>query len=456
MDAVFYIKVLSEISNYLTLFAIALNFCIFFNPFVKNKKAKYVTNSLFTVTTIVAYAYIQDFNARIIYGTIMILTCIILYLFEGQNLKQKVYLCICFYVMRFLMTGIMAELSFYTRDLPVVTKILQQSVLADVIYFTIDRILYVVLSFLLFYLGIRLFHKTYRYKQEDITRNELLFLCIPQLTIIFVNNIVVKYFDLFSEGISNGSIKENIPPDGYRFLFYLTAYVMQLILMVTYQKMKDEQREQRQTELLTAQIRQMKNHLKQVEVLYKETQSFRHDMGNHIQIMEHLIRDNNSKEAGEYLNRIKVQQMVITPDIKTGNPVTDIILQEKMREAGDRNIEISSNYHFPSQNNIDAFDMSIILNNLLDNCLEVVNGEKSWICVDSEQVGDIYILRVSNSFIGKLNLNTETGLPVSSKGEDHGIGLHNVMCAVKKYGGDVVFEQETDCVLVSVVLPSHP
>lgn len=456
MDIIFYMKVLGEITNYFVLFATAVNFHVFFAPFLKNKKIKYITNSLFTIISMVSYAYSENFSARITYGTIMILTCFLMSAFERQNVKQKVYLCICFYVMRFLVAGIMAELSFYTRDLPVVTKILQQSVLADVIYITIDKILYVLLFSFLFYFGIRLFHKTYRNKYEDLTRNELIFLCIPQLAIMFVSNIVSKYFNLFSEGISNGSIKENIPADGYRFLFYLTAYVMQLIMVVTYQKMKDDQNERHQTDVLATQIQQMKKHLEQVELLYKEAQSLRHDMGNHIQIMEHLISDEKNKDAVEYLARLKEQQQSITPVIKTGNPVTDIILQEKMRDAESRKIEFSCNYHYPSQNNIDVFDMSIILSNLLDNCLEAVNGEKPWICVASEQVKDIYILSVSNAFTGNLELNTDTGLPVSSKGAGHGMGLHNITRVVKQYGGDVVFEQKRNQVLVSVVFPSQP
>ena len=375
---------------------------------------------------------------------------------ERQNLKQKVYLCICFYVMRFLMAGIMAELGFYTRDLPIVTRILQQSVLADVIYFTIDQTLYVLLSFLLLYFGIRLFHKTYCNKHEDLARNELLFLCIPQLVIIFVSNIVSNYFNLFNEGISNGSIRENIPADGYRFLFYLSAYAMQLILIITYQKMKDDEGKRHQTDIITTQIQEMKNHLDQVELLYKEAQSLRHDMGNHIQIMEQLIKNNNSGDAIYYLSRIKDEQINLTPTIKTENPVTDIILQEKIREAESRNISCSYDYHFPTKNNIDAFDMSIILSNLLDNCIESANGKNPRIRVWSEQVEDVYILNIENTFCGHLAINQDTGFPISSKGAGHGIGLLNVMRVAKKYGGNLVFEQEKDKIIVSVVVPSHP
>lgn len=456
MDAIIYINVLSEIARYLVLLATALNFCIFFSPFLEYKITKYITNSLFAIVTMVTYAYWEDFNAGITYGTIMALSFVIMFAIERRNLKQKVYLCICFYVMRFLMAGIMAELSFYTRDLPIVTTILQQSVLADVIYFTIDQILYVLLSFLLLYFGIRLFHKTYCNKHEDLTKNELLFLCIPQMVIMFVSNIVAKYFNLFNEGISNGSIKENIPADGYRFIFYLTAYAMQLIMIITYQKMKDDERKRHQTDIIATQIQEMKNHLEQVELLYKEAQSLRHDMGNHIQVMEHLIEADNNREAINYLSRMKEEHINITPVIKTGNPVTDIILQEKMRDAEGRSISCYFDYYYPTKNQIDAFDMSIILSNLLDNCIESANGDNPEIKVLSKQVEDVYILNIENTFHGHLVINQDTGLPISSKCAGHGIGLQNVMRVLKKYGGNLVLEQEKNKIIVSIMLPSHP
>lgn len=455
MDAVLYIKLFSEISTYFVLLATAVNFYVFFSPFLEHRKTKYITGGLFAAASFAAYAYSEDFHARTAYGIIMILLCIIMAAVERRNIKQKVYLCICFFVMRFLMAGIMAEFSFYTRDLPVVARILQQSVSANVLYFTFSQIIYVALSFLLFYFGIRIFHKAYRNKQEDLTGNELLFLCIPQLAILFVSNIVSKYFNLFFAGIENGSIRENIPADGYRLFFYLTAYAMQLVLVVTYQKMKDDQRERHQTELLAAQIRQMKIHLEQVELLYKEAQSLRHDLGNHIQVMEHLIETGSRREAIDYLSGMKAEQINITPAVKTGNPVTDIILQEKKREAENRNISCFFDFHFPTDNRIDAFDMSIVLSNLLDNCIESANGESPMLRVVSEQVEDIYILNIENTFSGRLVTDPDTGLPVSSKGLGHGIGLYNVMRVAEKYGGNLVFEQEQDKIIVGVVIPSH-
>lgn len=55
MDVILCMKVFGEISNYFVLLATAVNFHIFFSPFLKNKKTKYITDSLFTILTMVSY-----------------------------------------------------------------------------------------------------------------------------------------------------------------------------------------------------------------------------------------------------------------------------------------------------------------------------------------------------------------------------------------------------------------
>ena len=43
----------------------------------------------------------------------------------------------------------------------------------------------------------------------------------------------------------------------------------------------------------------------QVEKLYRDIRSMRHDMGNHIQTLEHLVAHNNIDDATEYLEHLK-------------------------------------------------------------------------------------------------------------------------------------------------------
>ena len=54
----------------------------------------------------------------------------------------------------------------------------------------------------------------------------------------------------------------------------------------------------------------------------------RHDMGNHIQTLEHLVAHNDMDDAAEYLEHLKNEWDEVSPEIKTGSPVIDVILME--------------------------------------------------------------------------------------------------------------------------------
>ncbi len=456
IDIITILNMASEITIHIVFIVTAIGCSVFLSPFVEKKRTKYLCGFFCAVLSILLYLVSDDFHAGPAFGLISIIFLVILYLLEKKNIRQKIFLILSFYIIRFLTAGIIAEFSFFTRELLLANEWFQKSIRMELIFFFIDRIVYILVYALILFAGIKLFHVVYHENHEDITNSELLYLSIPLFSIIFVMKIVTSYFTLFNEGIANGSIKENIPADGYRVLFYITAYAMQIIFLLAYQRLKAEQLERRQQELIENQIGQMQFHIRQVESLYEEMKSFRHDMGNHIQVMEQLVENGNRMEAKAYLARLKEEHTNISPQIKTGNAITDIIIREKMKVLEERKIEYDLEFFFPVQKNVDAFDMSIILSNLLDNAAQYVNGEQPMVKVHSKQIEDIYILNISNSFQGTVAINKDTGLPVSSRGTGHGIGLNNVMHVAQKYGGSLVFEQEKKEVIVSVIIPSHP
>ena len=66
----------------------------------------------------------------------------------------------------------------------------------------------------------------------------------------------------------------------------------------------------------------MKSIYGEVEKLYRDIRSMRHDMGNHIQTLEHLVAHNNMDDATEYWNIVKNEWSEVSTgnkDRKSGN-----------------------------------------------------------------------------------------------------------------------------------------
>ena len=239
----------------------------------------------------------------------------------------------------------------------------------------------------------------------------------------------------------------------FSFLHYLISVISILVMVTVFQNLKASQIEMAGEKLIQSQIADMKEHIQEVEKLYQDIRMLRHDMGNHIQTIEHLLDKNEKEKAAEYAAGLKQKWQDTSMEIRSGNPVTDVILAEKKRRAVERNIRFACDFYYSEEDGVDAFDVSVILNNALDNALESANGASPCVSISSYRKNNIFMIVVSNSYAGKLVTDAETDLPLSGKGgSGHGLGLANIRRVANKYLGDIVLEQEKDKVILTVML----
>ena len=135
--------------------------------------------------------------------------------------------------------------------------------------------------------------------------------------------------------------------------------------------------------------------------------------------------------------REKMQE--ISPDIRSGNPVTDAVLSVRKREMEEQGISFVCDFHYPQKGELNAFDLSIILNNALANAVEASAGEqRREIVLTSRRVKNMYIIETANVFSGSLRVEEPNGLPLTTKTEEgHGYGLSAIRHVAKTYYGDV-------------------
>ena len=291
-------------------------------------------------------------------------------------------------------------------------------------------------------MSVKLLKKVYKRKYEDLSLNELILLMIPLITLILVRHIISAYYSLWTEGIANGSIQENIHANIFRFLFYIGAYIAVILFITTYQNIKNYEEDKKLEKLLNDRIEDTKSHINEVEKLYVDMRSIKHDMANHIHVLKGLVEKNDIKEAEDYLAHMDKQVQEIGLSVKTGNPITDIIISEFDKRFKTDNISFESTFFYPDNANIDAFDISIILNNSLQNAYEAALGlDDSYVKIRSFMKKNIYIIEVKNSFTNKLTKDEDTGLYLSAKdGDNHGFGLRNIKTVAEKYYGDIDIE----------------
>ena len=198
---------------------------------------------------------------------------------------------------------------------------------------------------------------------------------------------------------------------------------------------------QAQAELqsLTQAAHAQKVYITEARARYEQTKSFRHDIKNHLSVLDGLLRGGKPEEGREYLKKLETVSESLSFPCQTGNPVVDILLGEKLGLAREIAAEVS--LVLPKPCGIDDFDLCVLFANALDNAIAACradSGAKA-IRISGKQQGDFYMLTFENTCSGE-------PLPPA------GTGLSNIRAVAEKYGGAMLTEKTGRQYSLSVLL----
>lgn len=444
--------VTSKISVIALLMITGIYFGKFVCPYIKKKKGAVAVSIVYITIMLVLYMIppqIDNFSAYLI-GVIA--AFLAMYVEDRRNIYQKIFLAITFFSIRWLTVAMADRLDDLVTKALVFRNMSAEKVWLQYGLYVGTRVLDIVLCIAFIAVAIGLINKAYIYKKDEMSVKEMVMIIIPSLVGVTGYGILQYYLMIYERDTGKNLIDTYGFYGALSFLHYLISIVAILVVIVMFQNWKEMQEEQRGQELVLNQISDMKKHIEEVEKLYRDIRSMRHDMGNHIQTLEHLVAHNNMDDATEYLEHLKNEWDEVSPEIKTGSPVIDVILMEKLREAKERQIRFLSDFHYPQNTKLNAFDLSVIMNNALNNCMENVSGDDPHISISSFRKNSIFMITIKNSFGGQLNFG-DSDLPETTKsGREHGMGLNNIRRVARMYMGDISLEQGNEEVILSIMM----
>lgn len=426
-------------------------------PFMDYGKKVYFVGIVYCFTMLTLYFMPLAINHITAYGIGVIAAFLVMCLIERKNYRQKIFLSVTFFALREF-TFAMAEI-LYDRlyDLSENTDYMQTHLKMWFPLYVGVCIIYLMLEFGFMVFGIWCILKSYECKYEKISKKELFVLILPSLMGVAGYEVIWYYRRFYMN-------KMGEPPAVYdflSFLYYAVAMVTIVIMIVLYQKIKAGQKEKLQNGLLAAQLENTKKHIEQVEDYYQNIRSIKHDMANHIITLERLYKENQVEEAKAYSEELRETFSGAAGRINSGNPVADVVLREAQSEAEKRHIRLEIDFHYPTDANVNAFDISVILNNALQNALEYTDkNENAFVSVLSYHRKNAYMIEISNSFTGCLQWDKESALPITSKkskddpgyGHTHGYGLANIRRVAEKYSGDIAVDLKDGEFCLSIML----
>lgn len=372
---------------------------------------------------------------------------------DRKNYRQKAFLVVVFFSLNRL-SAAMAEILYDNLyDFAENIGCLRNNPNLSLVLYAGVCLFYLALEFGFTLLWIRQVLKVYRDKGADMENKELIMLVLPSIMGIMACKIIQDYRISY---IVRGGGSWNAY-DILIMLFYAASAIAIVVVIVLYQDIKVGREDELQNKLLAAQIDSIGRHIVKAEELYQDIQSVKHDIASHILTLERLYEGNKPEEAKAYSADLKAALCNVAGEVKSGNPVTDVILQELKKEAGKKGILFRSEFCFPTGSDINAFDVSVILNNALQNAMENVSESGTpYISVRSYHRNNAYMIEIKNSFTGNLQWGIDSGLPVTSKKDKdgHGYGLSNIRKVARKYSGDIAidFNGREFCLTIMLIM----
>ena len=199
----------------------------------------------------------------------------------------------------------------------------------------------------------------------------------------------------------------------------------------------------------------IETHYQEVDNMYQQIRGWRHDYRNHIQTMKAYAASGDWDAIRQYLDLLDEDLTTVDTVIKTGNPMTDAILNSKISLARSKNIPVVADAHIPLKLNSSELDLCCILGNLFDNAIEAslkLPEEERMIRVYMDMKNtQLYISFTNFTATGKLK--KQGNLFRSTKGDGHGFGLVRIDAIVERLDGYISRNSEEGAFTTEILLP---
>ena len=193
----------------------------------------------------------------------------------------------------------------------------------------------------------------------------------------------------------------------------------------------------------------------QLDDKLNQLHSLRHDMKNHLIVIDGYASQHNDRKIHEYIHNIS-EDLSLTNTVDSGSHIVSALIAEKENKAKSQNIRCEINISTPGIN-IDDFSITTIIGNLFDNAIKAASEcEHGWIRFSLTQTGSYMNIVIENSYSG--NIIENNGEFTSTKNDKvlpHGIGIKNVRKVVSNLNGQIDFSYASGYFSVKAELPNY-
>ncbi len=448
-----YFEIASKIYAFILQLLTAFFFYRFCRIFIR-KKSIWLVALFYLLTVIILEIYPGDLLNFWIYLFASIIAFLMLLPIKDVPIHMKGFITVTFFAIRWLAPSVITVVynPISAGLLWLVEKWLIPQTTQVVLVYFIYTICIMVVMILLYGVGlwfvVFLYQKYMNRDQRMFSPKETMILLVPALSGMSSYAMMNQYHRL----LEINPLFTNKQFQGYWAVHNVIILIAMLLVLILLQQLEIKRKKEQSASILATQMKNLQQYIASVDLAYQEMKLLKHDIRNHVTIVEGLLEKRNYTEAEQYVLSIHQVLKPVELEGQTGNPITDVLLQEKMKQVKKYNIRIKSTMRYPQFVEVDAFDMSIVLHNVLENAIEATKKlENSCIELSSTQYKNSYLLTIRNSFSGPLKWQDGHLVTTKSDPHLHGLGLQNIKVIATKYHGEIEIEIEDSIFQLTVL-----
>ena len=221
----------------------------------------------------------------------------------------------------------------------------------------------------------------------------------------------------------------------------LIALVYGTIFLVLFEQLHNLEAQERQR-VLEAQTVMMCQRVEDILRAEETMRIERHDMRHQLQTVASLAQRGDCAALLDYIGSSQEKLAAANPKRYCSHPALDAVLVNAAAQAEQMNISMEIKVALPKELPVDAFELSIVFANALENAIQAVKelpvDQRRIICKSVTRPR--FMVEISNSYAGKVTFD-QRGVPVTNK-PGHGIGTRSIVAFAEKHNALYRFQAE--------------
>ena len=279
----------------------------FMRPFLNNGRYAWEAGAVYFVVMLIIYCIPYEVLGMVPDVAALLAVFAVLYVREkGDQCGQKIFLLVIVYLIKWFAHGIILPFrEVLYQEILFSSTFLSQPELVYFGLYLIIEITYFALRFVLMYYLSYMMERAYIYKKEAMGKGELGLLLAVPLSVMTGYLAFTFFFETYLADMNRYIQDIHREYNWIKALYQVVSFGAIFSVVVFFQKIKESHRQEKEGAVLKEQMESMKRYLSEVEVLYQDIRRLKHDMGNHVVILENLFQKDLHQEAMGYLLKLE-------------------------------------------------------------------------------------------------------------------------------------------------------